>query len=44
MYDPTRSSTAEYEGEPVIIAYGKGGVEGGEYSDDVFFGGYEVTR
>ena len=43
MYNPTRSSTSRYEGGPVTLTYGQGFVEGGEYSDDVFLGSYEVT-
>lgn len=44
MYNAAQSSTAKDEGNIAELSYGEGEVEGNEYSDDVFLGGYEAPN
>lgn len=44
MYNAAQSSTAKDKGQFTVLSYGQGDVMGEEYSDDVFFGGYEASN
>ncbi|KAG2154136.1 aspartic peptidase domain-containing protein [Suillus bovinus] len=44
MYDAALSSTAKDELKITMLSYGAGKVEGNEYSDDIYLGGYEASN
>ncbi|KAG2357312.1 acid protease [Suillus spraguei] len=44
MYNAAQSSTANDEGTISVLPYGEGQVAGVDYSDDIFFGGYEAQN